>query len=246
MSEFRRRYLGELPQQMQANLATLEALNTQLRLNSDNQVRAVERREALTAQLAEAASFAAGCSAPRAGARTRRSEPPRACAWRRLKQELTTALARYTEAHPDRDPAQGGDRRRRARAGRREPAAKPSRRPRRLLPPARTCSASGRRSSAAEAELKILKAEEQRLRGAIAAYQARVENTPKREQEFQEISRDYETTKELYQSLGQALRGSPARREHGAAPEGRAVPGPGPGHALAGAGRAEPPPAARR
>ena len=48
---------------------------------------------------------------------------------------------------------------------------------------------------AAEAEIKILKAEEQRLRGAIAGYQARVENTPEREQEFQDVSRDYETTK---------------------------------------------------
>ena len=42
---------------MQANLATLEALNTQLRLNSDNQIRAVERRQALLAQLAEAEAF---------------------------------------------------------------------------------------------------------------------------------------------------------------------------------------------
>src|SRR5213594_3904587 len=46
VSEFRKRYLGELPQQMQANLATLEALNTQLRLNNDGQVRASERRDA--------------------------------------------------------------------------------------------------------------------------------------------------------------------------------------------------------
>lgn len=39
VSEFKRRYVGELPQQMQANLATLETLTTQLRLNSDNQDR---------------------------------------------------------------------------------------------------------------------------------------------------------------------------------------------------------------
>ena len=55
---------------------------------------------------------------------------------------------------------------------------------------------------AIESEAKILKAEEQRLRTAVATYQARVENTPKREQEFQEVSRDYETTKQLYESLG--------------------------------------------
>src|SRR5207253_11401417 len=55
VSEFRRRYLGELPQQMQANLATLENLNTQLRLASDNLLRAAERRESLTALLTEPA-----------------------------------------------------------------------------------------------------------------------------------------------------------------------------------------------
>src|SRR5262249_403035 len=54
---------------------------------------------------------------------------------------------------------------------------------------------------AAEGEIKILKAEEQRLRGAIASYQGRVESTPRREQEFQDISRDYDSTRELHQSL---------------------------------------------
>ena len=57
MGEFKKRYLGELPQQMQANLTTLETLTAQLRLTSDNQVRAAERRETLAVQLAEAASF---------------------------------------------------------------------------------------------------------------------------------------------------------------------------------------------
>ena len=41
--------------------------------------------------------------------------------------------------------------------------------------------------AATETETKILKAEEQRLRAAIATYQTRLENTPKREQEFQAI-----------------------------------------------------------
>jgi uncharacterized protein involved in exopolysaccharide biosynthesis len=52
-----------------------------------------------------------------------------------------------------------------------------------------------------QTELKILKAEEGRIRGAIDLYQARVENVPRREQEFIEISRDYESTRELYASL---------------------------------------------
>src|SRR5204862_2700797 len=52
-----------------------------------------------------------------------------------------------------------------------------------------------------EGDVKILKREEQRLRDGIAAYQARVENVPRREQEYRELSRDYDSTRELYQSL---------------------------------------------
>jgi hypothetical protein len=35
----------------------------------------------------------------------------------------------------------------------------------------------------------------------VALYQSRVDNAPKREQEFLELSRDYETTSELYRTL---------------------------------------------
>jgi polysaccharide biosynthesis transport protein len=53
VSTFKRRHLGELPQQMDANLSTLERLHGQLRQNSDSQTRAAERRQALSTQLAE-------------------------------------------------------------------------------------------------------------------------------------------------------------------------------------------------
>jgi polysaccharide chain length determinant protein (PEP-CTERM system associated) len=52
-----------------------------------------------------------------------------------------------------------------------------------------------------EAELKILKAEEERLRLSIAGYQRRVQETPAREQQFKELARDYESTRELHASL---------------------------------------------
>lgn len=53
----------------------------------------------------------------------------------------------------------------------------------------------------ATTELGFLKAEDQRLRKEIVAYQARVDNAPQREQEFTDLTRDYETTKELYHTL---------------------------------------------
>jgi polysaccharide chain length determinant protein (PEP-CTERM system associated) len=193
VSEFRKRYLGELPQQMQANLATLENLNTQLRLTSDNQIRAAERRDSLTALLAEAAS------SPQAfGAAPGTAAEPRTVRLNRLRQELASARARYMEEHPT------VVRLKAELAATEREAAEPS--------GGGTGAAAGLSNpyvmrlretlSATETETKVLKAEEQRLRAAIAAYQTRLENTPKREQEFQEVSRDYETTKQLYESLG--------------------------------------------
>src|SRR5207249_12246300 len=45
LSEFKHRHMGELPEQMQANLATLQGLNADLHLNSQNQIRITERRD---------------------------------------------------------------------------------------------------------------------------------------------------------------------------------------------------------
>ncbi|MGH9365002.1 MAG: GNVR domain-containing protein, partial [Thermoanaerobaculia bacterium] len=55
--------------------------------------------------------------------------------------------------------------------------------------------------SVVEAEIKGLKVEEMNLRSAISSYQARVENAPRREQEFQELERDYDSTKQHYRTL---------------------------------------------
>jgi len=196
VSEFRKRNMGELPQQMQANLATLDNLNTQLRMNNDNQVRAAERRDSIMGLLAEAAAAPQVVGPPAPGA------PPagdsRAVRLARLREELAAARARYTEQHPtvarikaelaatEQEPAEP------AGAG---TAASPALSNPYVLRLRETLSV-------AESELKVLKAEEQRLRAAIGSYQARLENTPKREQEFQELSRDYEATKQLYESLG--------------------------------------------
>jgi polysaccharide chain length determinant protein (PEP-CTERM system associated) len=211
VSEFKKRNLGELPQQMQANLSTLENLNIQLRLTSDNLLRAAERRDSLTAMLAETAS------SPQAfGASPGTATEPRALRLTRLRQELASARTLYTEQHPtvvrlnseiaatEGELAESSGRGTDAAAVASSPFVM---RLREAL-------------SSIESEARILKAEEQRLRAAIAVYQSRVENTPKREQEFQEVSRDYEATKQLYESLGKRyeaaqLAGSMEQRQKG-------------------------------
>jgi hypothetical protein len=50
-------------------------------------------------------------------------------------------------------------------------------------------------------EINMLKEEEAQLRASMAVYQTRVDNTPKRDLEFQELSRDYDSTRDLYRTL---------------------------------------------
>jgi polysaccharide chain length determinant protein (PEP-CTERM system associated) len=183
VSELRRRYLGQLPQQMQGNLATLDSLNQQLRINSDNQVRLAERRDQLTAQLAQA----------RAASGDETDEMRLA----RLRRELATLRIKYTDLWPDiiRLKHEIAELEKQVAAPKPKPAAKAS------LPPTPEVMRIQEVLQVADTELRLAKADEQRIRRAIDVYQARVENTPKSEQEFMEMTRDYEATRELYQTL---------------------------------------------
>src|SRR5881409_3503687 len=198
VSAFKRRYMGELPQQMETNLTTLERLHAQLRLNADNQTRAAERRQALSSQLAEAESLLSPAFVGPGGSVAPETSEARLT---RLKQELTRLRTQFSEKYPDvvllaaevtaleREVA---DAKSRDAAGEKPAAPQPA------TPYVLRLKEA---LSEVEAEIRILKGEDKRLRDGIAAYQARVENIPRREQEFKELSRDYEGTRELYQSL---------------------------------------------
>jgi polysaccharide chain length determinant protein (PEP-CTERM system associated) len=189
LRDFRTRHTGELPQQTGVNLATVERLQSQIHLNSANQLRAIEQRAVLVRQLAE--SDAAGVVGPPdtgtaklaklkrelADLRTNFSEKyPDVI---RLKREIAALERDLAEAKPEGSP--GAD----AAAGRGDPP----------VPLWRTAL------NQIDAEIKSLKAEEQRLRRQIESYQRRIENAPQREQEFQELSRSVETARDLYASL---------------------------------------------
>jgi polysaccharide chain length determinant protein (PEP-CTERM system associated) len=204
VSEFKKRHLGELPAQLQANLSALQQFHEQLRANTLSQVRLAERKEILLAQLQ-----AAGVNPEAALLSTPPGTPvdPRALRLARLRQELAELQARFTDRYPDvrrlREDIASLEQ---------ELAGAPAH------PPAGT-STSPRATSAvasgvdlatlriqqalaeADAERRVLKEDEARLRAAIAAYDQRVANAPKREQEFQELSRDHDTTRELYTTL---------------------------------------------
>jgi polysaccharide chain length determinant protein (PEP-CTERM system associated) len=194
-SEFNLSHIGELPQQVSANLASLERLNTQLRLNGENQVRAMDRRERLERQLTELASAPGTIAADQANA----SAPEQAA---KLKQQLEQLRKKYTDQYPEviRVQAELEDLERQLseHAVAANPAAKPPGAAAPSLDPrARLVQAI----ADDDAELAALKNEETAFRRAIASYEQRVENVPRREEELSTLSRDSTTTKDRYDTL---------------------------------------------
>jgi polysaccharide biosynthesis transport protein len=211
VSGFKRQHLGELPQQMDANLQTLERLNDQLRRNTDSQTRATERRQTLSSQLAEAESLQAFSFVPSASGGPAGSGAPLAPPELRLaqkKDDLARLRTQFSDRYPDvvqlaaevatleRDIAAA-----KARAPKSDASSTTA------SPPPPTVASSPYTLRLKEAlsdvqtELKVLKTEEGRIREGIATYQGRVENVPRREQEFTELARDYDSTRDLYRSL---------------------------------------------
>jgi len=194
-SEFNLSHIGELPQQVSANLASLERLNTQLRLNGENQVRAMDRRERLERQLTELASTPATLAADQANA----SAPEQVA---KLKQQLEQLRKKFTDQYPEviRVQAELDDLERQLSEHTvvASPAAKPSAAAAPSLDPrARLVQAI----ADDDAELTALKNEETAFRRAIDSYEQRVENVPRREEELASLSRDSATTKDRYDTL---------------------------------------------
>ena len=118
----------------------------------------------------------------------------------RLKQQLAELRARFSEKYPDVVALRGEIATLEQELAEANADSKPPK-PEPAAPATPYTLRLKEALSEVEAEAKVLKGEEKHLRAAIAAYQARVDNVPRREQEFKEFSRDYESTRELYHSL---------------------------------------------
>src|SRR2546422_3062997 len=204
LSEFKERHLGELPEQTAVNLTTLGRLNSELRLNKENQTRTLEwlERQKLAGQLALARQqFVEGNSVPPsvdslvpdgdAEVITARLAQFRLA---RLKQELTDLRARFSEKYPDviRVKAEIASLERQLATAETNNGSAVEPAP--LVNPSHV--QDGKVRSQPEKELNTLKEEEKALREAIAMYQRRVDEAPLREQEYQERFGHSKTIKE--------------------------------------------------
>src|SRR5438552_674860 len=193
LSAYQQDHPEELPQQAEINMAALERLHADLRSTSDERMRAMDRRNDLLRRLADldtAMPSAPGAAAPEAPTRVAR-----------LKDELADLQRRYSDKYPD------------VIRLRREIAAAEGQptevKPEHAAPEAAT-PVQGRATTRlntelaeVEAEIAKFKSDESGLRDEIAGHIQRLESAPRRQQAYQDLSRDYQTTRDLYDSLRQ-------------------------------------------
>ncbi len=190
LKDYKSKHFGELPEQLQANINTLQRLQVELQSVQES-LSAAKQRKLIIQQYAYQATT--GTQHGEEGAAA--SGPARL---QSLYNTLDELKSRYTDKHPDiirikREIAKlekeygdvkvtGNDH--------------SQRRSRMLGDPAMQ-----RELINVEAEIARLQAEEKRLKKSIKLYQLRVDNTPKREQELASLRRDYDITLHSYQDL---------------------------------------------
>lgn len=218
VTAYKRQHMGELPEQRESNLKMIEALQNQMQLLSDNMARAQERRNMLTqmsaleSELAEVELSSLPSKSDSSPSATLTPEQQ----LRILKNQLRQLLVRFSDKHPDvirlkqiiatveagtgpapslfEDEAS-------ALAAARAKGASPSF-------PAKNSTLAKSKVAAMRFEVESIENQIQRLNGDLqkahndmVVYQQRIESTPRVEQELLSISRDYNTTRDLYTSL---------------------------------------------
>jgi succinoglycan biosynthesis transport protein ExoP len=179
INDFKNAHMGELPEQQEFNMATLDRLNSELRLNGERQVHLLERRDGALPGTTEGG--AGGGLVGLTG--SRRLE------W--LERDLADRETRFTANHPDiirlkseidslslalagtaaGDEVQAGLQR------------------------------AGQVPAGLEGELRALRSEEAKLRAAIARLVQTLEGTPRIEQELARFAYDYGTAGDEYLAM---------------------------------------------
>ena len=191
--EYKTKHMGELPEQLNANLSTLSVLQKQMEIVSDNLARARERRNVLMRMTEMDAALASlSPSTPQGVGDARLSA---------LKSQLAELKIRFSDKYPDviRLKQQISVLEEDAKSQARVEITQPTDTGLSLEAP-KTSSAQIEQATV-DAEIKSLNDALAKVQHDISVYKQRIENVPQRDQELTSISRDYIATRELYASL---------------------------------------------
>jgi uncharacterized protein involved in exopolysaccharide biosynthesis len=228
LRRYKEKNMGQLPQQLEANLRLLDRLQEQYRITSENLRAAEDRMVFLQSQIeqkvdeqSERRRSLATSSGKRALAQRESGlEDPLVIQLNALRRELALAEAKYTGNHPDvadlkrkiadlvsKMKKQGEERERRLNDLKERPgdmvADRSSEGPslESDLANERLIFQYKGQFTDTQADVRRFKGELESLQEEIALYRKRIEDTPKKEQEMVNLTRDYDLLKGQFQSL---------------------------------------------
>ena len=208
VTRFKTQFMGELPEQREANLRVLEQLQLQYQRIGDSLRAAQDQRLMIQKQLSDLELVIASENRTRGTtSQTGRDESSQETQLEQFRNQLSELQTKYTEKHPDilivrkriaeleAEIEKGKIEKEKGLKGKgpKEVEQRYSVDPRYREMKARLLMT--------EKEIERLKEEDVKLRAQMAKYSDRVEKTFTREQEMAFLTRDYQNAKETYQIL---------------------------------------------
>lgn len=213
LKEYRQKYMGALPDQLQTNLSVLGRLQMQLEQLHSSIRDAENRKLIIQKQIADLGIMQrqlAGAATPSPvvdeQASVSTGSGPQDLA--ELKRRLASLQARYTDHHPDvislkktisrieKESPGTAEQSRRVDGRQTEETSRPSGQE---MPVMEISLRSQLEQT--EVEIRNFKAEAAKIDLKINQYQAKIDDTPGREQELLSLGRDYDNLKKLYESM---------------------------------------------
>lgn len=197
--EFKERGMGSLPGQMEANLRSLDQSQLQLQTVTVSLQNARDRKVSLQNQISSLSNLQKQGGTNLVEVEGEATDPASASLGR-LKEQLDFLLVRYKEKHPEVIRVKSlikklEEENKKQKKQKKAIATSPSS-PAFNLPDRMTIELEK-----VEQEIRRLSDEQSKIKGRIVLYQRRVEDTPKREEEFLALERDYGNTRKHYDSL---------------------------------------------
>lgn len=195
LAQFKKQYLGSLPEEQQSNLSLLTGMNTQLEAATQALSRAQQDKTFNESLLAQQE---AGWKSVQLGNQNPDTLEQQLAA---LQDQLSALLAKYTPEHPDviKVKAQIEDTKRRIAAA---PEAKsPSGGSQASVHEPPTIQQLRAKIKQDDLSIADLTKHQTQIQGQIHALQARIQSSPMVEQQLKELTRNYQTALENYNDL---------------------------------------------
>jgi polysaccharide chain length determinant protein (PEP-CTERM system associated) len=207
LKQYKTEHMGELPEQRDSNLAMLQRLNEEIETLQENIRSAEDRKLLLQRQIAEEKSNLS-MAANLAGSQGTVSQAPTTLEG--LRERLESLRTRYTDTHPDvvtvkkliakLEREQGIQSLASDKGG--AEVSMESGSPVDTGGPVNAVIVGLKyQLKGLEFDIKAIREASDKVRKQIVVYQTRIENTPKREQELVDLTRDYDNLRLSYENL---------------------------------------------